>query len=181
MEQFSSKGLWLGYKVHKRPKDDIDSEHEEDCQGDDMKINFFAKGNPIGRSIRRDIAVSSVHTSHIFDPIHGYIGFSDNMQRLIDTPHVQRLRRVKQMGASYYVFPGASHNRFEHSIGVMHLANKMMNHLKNHQPNLYITDDEIFAVSAAGLLHGMCNFILMSTNCFSFIHRPWTRSILSRI
>lgn len=42
--------------------------------------------------------------------------------KFIDTPQFQRLRDLKQLGATYYVFPGASHNRLEHSIGVSYLA-----------------------------------------------------------
>lgn len=45
-----------------------------------------------------------------------------DIMKFIDTPQFQRLRDLKQLGATYYVFPGASHNRLEHSIGVSYLA-----------------------------------------------------------
>ncbi len=51
------------------------------------------------------------------DPIHGHIEIHPLMVRIIDTPQFQRLRNIKQLGGCYYVFQGASHNRFEHSIG----------------------------------------------------------------
>ena len=52
------------------------------------------------------------------DPIHGYIHLEADLVALVDTPHFQRLRDLKQLGTCYLVFPGASHNRFEHSLGV---------------------------------------------------------------
>eukprot|EP01084_Bolivina_argentea_P126454 223901_1 len=79
----------------------------------------------------------------------------DGIKQLIDTPHVQRLRYLKQLGTSYMVFPGASHNRFEHSIGVMWLAYQLLSKISDRQPHLHITDDELFCVSAAGLLHDL--------------------------
>ena len=51
------------------------------------------------------------------DPIHGTIELDENLVKIIDTPEFQRLRFIKQLGGCYFVFPGASHNRFEHSIG----------------------------------------------------------------
>ena len=51
------------------------------------------------------------------DPIHGHIELHPLMVKIIDTPQFQRLRYIKQLGGSYWVFPGAAHNRFEHSIG----------------------------------------------------------------
>jgi len=54
------------------------------------------------------------------DPIHGHIEMHPLCIRIIDTPQFQRLRYLKQLGASYYVFPGASHNRFEHCLGYMY-------------------------------------------------------------
>ena len=51
------------------------------------------------------------------DPIHGHIELHPLMVKIIDTPQFQRLRYIKQLGGCYWVFPGAAHNRFEHSIG----------------------------------------------------------------
>ncbi|EDO26257.1 predicted protein, partial [Nematostella vectensis] len=51
------------------------------------------------------------------DPIHGHIDVHPLCVKIIDTPQFQRLRNLKQLGGCYFVFPGAAHNRFEHSIG----------------------------------------------------------------
>jgi hypothetical protein len=59
------------------------------------------------------------------DPIHGDIPLSDSDVALIDTPQIQRLRRVAQLGAIQWVFPGASHSRFEHTFGVVYLSKRM--------------------------------------------------------
>ncbi|CAG8772851.1 16443_t:CDS:1, partial [Gigaspora rosea] len=46
----------------------------------------------------------------------GYIEFEDWVIQFIDTPQFQRLRDIKQLGTGFYVFPGATHTRFEHSL-----------------------------------------------------------------
>ena len=51
------------------------------------------------------------------DPIHGNIELHPLCVKIIDTPQFQRLRFIKQLGGVYFVYPGAAHNRFEHSIG----------------------------------------------------------------
>lgn len=61
----------------------------------------------------------------IQDTIHGSIKFEDWIVKIIDTPQFQRLRRIKQLGFAYLVYPGANHTRFEHSIGTAHLALKI--------------------------------------------------------
>ena len=89
------------------------------------------------------------------DPIHGHVYVDDDLVCCIDTPHFQRLRDLKQLGTSYFVFPGACHNRFEHSIGVAHLAAQLIDHLIANQPELAITPKERFLVTLAGLCHDL--------------------------
>ena len=60
----------------------------------------------------------------LYDPIHGLISVCPLAKKIIDTEEFQRLRNIKQLGCCYYVFQGASHNRFEHSLGVYYLACK---------------------------------------------------------
>src|SRR5207253_11018897 len=58
----------------------------------------------------------------IKDPIHGYVRISEAEKTIIDTRPVQRLRRIRQLAGSEFVYPAANHTRFEHVIGAMHLA-----------------------------------------------------------
>jgi HD superfamily phosphohydrolase len=58
----------------------------------------------------------------IKDPIHGYVRISQTERSVIDTEPVQRLKRIRQLAGSEFVYPAANHTRFEHVIGAMHLA-----------------------------------------------------------
>ncbi|XP_075703066.1 deoxynucleoside triphosphate triphosphohydrolase SAMHD1-like [Rhinoderma darwinii] len=89
------------------------------------------------------------------DPIHGHIELHPLLVCIIDTPQFQRLRYIKQLGGCYYVFPGASHNRFEHSIGVGHLAGCLVRTLHERQPELRINERDILCVQIAGLCHDL--------------------------
>ena len=60
------------------------------------------------------------------DPVHGYIGVFDWERKIIDLPVFQRLRGIRQLGLSSYVYHGAEHSRFGHSLGVMHLAGRFV-------------------------------------------------------
>src|SRR5919109_535930 len=60
--------------------------------------------------------------SFIKDPIHGYIRLGETERSVVDTRPVQRLRRLRQLAGSEFVYPAANHSRFEHVLGVMHLA-----------------------------------------------------------
>jgi len=51
-------------------------------------------------------------------PIHGFIRYSPNERRIIDHPLVRRLRYIRQLALTEFVYPGATHTRFEHSLGV---------------------------------------------------------------
>ena len=74
----------------------------------------------------------------------------------IDTPAFQRLRDLKQLGCSYFVFPGACHNRFEHSLGVAHLAREHADRLFHLQRrDLELDRGDVAAVALAGLCHDL--------------------------
>src|SRR3990170_9136815 len=59
------------------------------------------------------------------DPILGYVYVTEAEKEIIDSYPVQRLRRLRQLAGAEYVYPGANHTRFEHCLGVMHLAGLM--------------------------------------------------------
>lgn len=88
----------------------------------------------------------------INDPVFGFINLqSETVFDLLEHPVFQRLRRIKQLGLSYLVFPGSNHTRFEHALGATHLMRQAIAtlRLKGHS----ITDEEAEAVTIAILLH----------------------------
>ena len=82
----------------------------------------------------------------IKDSVHDHIAVEGVAADLLETPPVQRLRRVKQLGTVTMVYPSANHTRFEHSLGVYHLANRALSHLG-------IEGRQAERVRAAALLH----------------------------
>ncbi|MBA4408799.1 MAG: HD domain-containing protein [Bacteroidota bacterium] len=88
----------------------------------------------------------------INDPVFGFINIrSELVFDLIEHPYFQRLRRIKQLGLSYLVYPGANHTRFEHALGALHLMRSAIGILR--LKGLEITDEEADAVTIAILLH----------------------------
>ena len=61
----------------------------------------------------------------IRDPIHVFVRLDGDERRVLDSAVVQRLRHIHQLAMSYLVYPGATHKRFEHSLGVMELAGRV--------------------------------------------------------
>jgi HD superfamily phosphohydrolase len=89
------------------------------------------------------------------DPIHNLIAFDDTpgdrlLLDLINSKEMQRLRRIKQMGVSELVFPGADHSRFAHSLGVLHVARQFLDQLSRWGP---LPDEQRISVLCAALLH----------------------------
>ena len=80
------------------------------------------------------------------DPIHNYVELDEMGRELVDTPRLQRLRRIHQLGTGSIVYPGANHTRFEHSLGAYHLAGQACEVLG-------IEAAERRTVQAAALLH----------------------------
>ncbi len=88
----------------------------------------------------------------INDPVHGFISIPSELHYdLIQHPYFQRLGRIKQLGMSYLVYPGAQHTRFQHSLGAMFLMEEAIAQLRSRGQE--ITDEEADAALAAILLH----------------------------
>ena len=85
------------------------------------------------------------------DPVHGDIHFTLFETRIINTPEVQRLRGVKQLGTANLVYPGATHTRFDHSLGTSYLAKRIVDNIKSNGYSITPETEEI--VSIAGLIH----------------------------
>lgn len=92
------------------------------------------------------------------DPIHGDIHLTREELRILDTPEMQRLRGVRQLGTAYLVYPGAQHTRFEHSLGTMHLTARMIEAINRNRglaplELIGIPDEEARVLRAAALVH----------------------------
>jgi len=86
----------------------------------------------------------------IIDPIHDFIRVYDHELTTIDDPIFQRLRRIRQLSGAHLTYPSAQHTRFEHSLGVMHIASQAGQAL--HEKGILKSDD-IEILRLAGLLH----------------------------
>jgi len=86
----------------------------------------------------------------IKDPVHGYVYITKVEKEIIDSFPVQRLRRLRQLAGTEYVYPGANHTRFEHSIGVMYLAGLLA---ENPYLSQHLSEDEAQTIRIAALLH----------------------------
>ncbi|XP_036362954.1 deoxynucleoside triphosphate triphosphohydrolase SAMHD1 homolog isoform X1 [Octopus sinensis] len=98
----------------------------------------------------------STYWDQVFqDAIHGAMQLPSLCVDIMNTTQFQRLRNIKQLGLVYYVYPSASHNRFEHCLGTCHLAGKMIRHLKQQDPDLPISDRDMLCVEIAALCHNL--------------------------
>lgn len=89
------------------------------------------------------------------DPIHGHMQIPLYCYEFIDSKEFQRLRYLKQLGTTSFVYPSATHTRFEHSQGVAHLSRKVIARIQHEQPELHVTDKEVKLITIAGLCHDL--------------------------
>ncbi|MBN2151736.1 MAG: HD domain-containing protein [Candidatus Lokiarchaeota archaeon] len=87
------------------------------------------------------------------DALYSYMAIGREFEPLIDSLPVQRLRRIRQLAGTEYVYPGATHTRFEHSLGVMHLAGRLCDSLNANAGDAVVTERDKRAVMSAALLH----------------------------
>lgn len=88
----------------------------------------------------------------INDPVFGFLSIPDGVLfQILQHPYLQRLNRIRQLGLSFFVYPGAMHSRFLHSLGAMHLMREAIGSLR--EKGVEVTDNEATASMAAILLH----------------------------
>ncbi len=85
------------------------------------------------------------------DPVHGDIFLTDMETRVLDTKEMQRLRGIKQLGTAHLVFPGCVHTRFDHSLGALHMAHRMIESLRLQGYSIHPDDAQL--VRLAILVH----------------------------
>ncbi|OGG48480.1 MAG: hypothetical protein A3F84_16320 [Candidatus Handelsmanbacteria bacterium RIFCSPLOWO2_12_FULL_64_10] len=94
----------------------------------------------------------------IRDPIWGYIYVPREMMALIDSEDYQRLRDLSQLGHVMLVYPGARHSRFEHSLGVFHIAKRFLFQLLRARPPVEVDQDDVKVLLAGALLHDLGHY-----------------------
>lgn len=120
----------------------------------------------------------------INDPVHGFISIdNDILLRVLDHPYMQRLRRIRQLGMTNLVYPGAQHTRLQHALGAMHLIQLAIDTLRNK--GCAIDNDEYIAATAAMLMHdighGPFSHVLEHSIVQSIDHETISEILMNRI
>ncbi|MEZ4999328.1 MAG: HD domain-containing protein [Bacteroidales bacterium] len=119
---------------------------------DGVKYIYYVKVIPIFVIQTVKLKSSTNKKKIINDPVHGFISVpGELLYDLIQNPYFQRLRYIRQLGLTDNVYPGASHTRFIHSLGALHLMTQAINTLRGR--GVEISDTEAEAAQAAILLH----------------------------
>lgn len=125
------------------------------------------------------------------DAVHGLISFESEedaiIRLLMDTPEVQRLRRIKQLGVTSYAFPGAEHNRFSHAIGAAHVMQRLIVRLRSIDNQLpfwqRVSSDHARDALAAAFLHdvghGPLSHLFEDALPGAPHHEVWTERVLT--
>ena len=118
----------------------------------------------------------------VYDPLYAFIYLNEVEWEIIHSPFYQRLRWIKQLGFSFYVFPGAEHSRFGHSIGVMYNAHCILKSIKKSVSDeaLFdsrcLTDECLYhkSIRLAALMHDLGTFPFSHTTEASYIRFGFT-------
>lgn len=111
----------------------------------------------------------------IRDSVYGDINLNYFEVKIMDMPQFQRLRRIKQLGLISLIYPGATHTRFEHSIGTMNLGSKLAEELE-------LEKEEIELIRTSALLHdiGHGPFSHVSEGVLSVPHEELTKHVITK-
>jgi HD superfamily phosphohydrolase len=102
--------------------------------------------------------LSESFTHPVRDPLWKHIYLTAGMEKLIQTPAFSRLSRLRQLGLAYHIYPGAVHTRFNHSLGVFHLAKRIITVLLSHPDCPVLSLEGVRAFLVACLCHDLGHF-----------------------
>lgn len=106
----------------------------------------------------------------ILDPVHGFIDLTQVEKELIKLPIFRRMQSLKQLSLTNWVFPGAEHTRYMHSLGVMYIADLMASNLKDENYRPVFTDGQRQILRLAGLLHDIGHYPLSHVTEYVYLH-----------
>lgn len=118
------------------------------------------------------------------DPIHGFITVPKGpILKLIDHPYVQRLRRVRQLGLGYLVFPAAEHSRFSHALGALELGQRVLNNLREKDTTISQPeyDGTLMAILLHDVGHGPLSHTLEHSLIKDFNHEMMSLAIMKKL
>jgi HD superfamily phosphohydrolase len=120
----------------------------------------------------------------INDPVYGFISIpGDLIFDIIEHPYIQRLRNIKQLGLTSFVYPGATHSRFQHALGALHLMDSAIQTLRTK--GIKISDEEAEATLLAILLHdsghGPFSHALESSIIYGISHEELSLLLMNRL
>lgn len=100
------------------------------------------------------------YVDRILDPVHGFIDVTQVEKEIIELPIFKRMQSLKQLSLANWVFPGAEHTRYMHSLGVMYIADLMAVNLKGEKCNFKYSDAQRQLLRLAALLHDIGHYPL---------------------
>lgn len=106
----------------------------------------------------------------ILDPVHGFIDLTQVEKEIIELPIFKRMQSLKQLSLTNWVFPGAEHTRYMHSLGVMHIADLMASNLKDENYHPVFSDGQRQILRLAGLLHDIGHYPLSHVTEYVYLH-----------
>ena len=112
----------------------------------------------------------------LFVPVHGHILLYPEEIAIIDHPSFQRLRRVRQLGLAHMVFPGATHTRFEHCVGAVHVAQLIVNHI-NHNYRKSKSTTQAGDWTCGGVDYPTARFIRLGALLHDIGHLPFGHTL----
>ena len=120
----------------------------------------------------------------INDPVFGFLNItSDLIYELMEHPWFQRMRRIKQLGLTYFVYPGATHNRFQHSLGSAHLMKAALDVLISKSHNISEKEKEaaIIAIMLHDIGHGPFSHALEHSIVYNISHEIFSSLFIEKL